>query len=125
MLITYESLLNNDIEAVRSEIDAGAEVNARTQDRNETALMVAACYNYVRMAELLIESGADVNLCDIDGITPLVFAAHNNSFEVARLLLENGVDVNTKEKNGATALMIAVSRNHSDIACLIREYGGE
>lgn len=42
------------------------------------------------LAKLLIAAGADTNLIDGDGDTPLIIAASSHDIVLAKLLLENG-----------------------------------
>src|SRR5262245_16757876 len=58
----------------------------------------------------LIRSGADVNVRDEDGATPLMHAALLAGPGVVRQLLDAGAAVNTANRFGATALMWAVSQ---------------
>jgi ankyrin repeat protein len=59
------------------------------------------------VVEFLIEAGADVNLKNDQGETPL-FSACFNDMAVA-LLAQAGADLNTKDKAGQTALMHCVN----------------
>ena len=61
----------------------------------------------VKVAQLLIEKKADVNLSDKWGGTALKHAAQNNSTNVAELLLKQKADVNAQDKAGLTPLMFA------------------
>ena len=52
------------------------------------------------MLEWMIEQGADINLRDKQGITPLhIWYANEN---IALALIKNGADVNAQDKNGNT-----------------------
>ena len=53
----------------------------------------------------LLSQGADVNLKDSRGATPLMYAAASGSPEVMKLLIGAGADVNAKNSFGATALL--------------------
>ncbi|XP_069672147.1 ankyrin-1-like [Periplaneta americana] len=58
-------------------------------------------------AKLLLQKGADINVQDRDGLTPLHCTAFKGYFEMASLLLERGADPNLRDDNGRTALHIA------------------
>jgi ankyrin repeat protein len=58
---------------------------------------LAACY-------LLLEKGADVNLYDEEGNTPLHLAIEHGYPDIAELLLEKGADVQAKNPKGLTLL---------------------
>jgi ankyrin repeat protein len=65
------------------------------------------------MTKLLIENGAEVNIKNTDGETP-IHEAYN--MEIAELLINNGADVNVKDKYGRTPLHKAKSM---DVICLL------
>lgn len=117
-------------EAVRSAIEAGANVNARDDD-HETALMMAAEKNpNPEVTALLLRAGADVNARDEDGDTALIKAADSNSNpEVVALLLKAGADVTIRNEDGETALMEARERSFSEagtaIVKLLQEAGAK
>jgi ankyrin repeat protein len=72
-------------------------VDARDDD-GDTALHMAAVMNSVKVAQLLIERGADIEALGEGGITPLQRAAMNNypydrAVDVARLLVESGANL--------------------------------
>jgi ankyrin repeat protein len=74
-------------------LDAGAEVNARSQNEHygDTPLHAAAHGNQRAVAELLIARGADVNAVSCNGRTPLAETELHKATAVARLLRERGV----------------------------------
>jgi ankyrin repeat protein len=77
----------------------------------------------------LIENGADVNVADRDGNTPLNRAIEKSHIkemeEIAKALIENGADVNMANKNGYTPLHLAVRQNPTEIAPLLIEKGAD
>jgi ankyrin repeat protein len=57
-----------------------------------TPLHAAAWKDFLDVARLLIEKGAEVDARDEDGGTPLHTAAEEGSLDVARLLIEHGAN---------------------------------
>jgi ankyrin repeat protein len=74
---------------------------------------------------LLLEHGADINLQDETGLTPLQWASFNGALEVVRLLLEHGADVEATNKQGKTALQEAAQEGHDQVLKLLREHGAK
>jgi ankyrin repeat protein len=68
--------------------------------------------------------GADPNIADINGYTPLMVAP---DAEMARRLLDGGADVSARSQDGTTALMFAVSNDTKDTALvtLLLERGAD
>ena len=97
--------------------------DANTKDPlGRTPLHIAAEKGYGDVAMFLIENGADVNLTDANGNTPLIFIIHKiGNLEITKRLLEKGALVNVQNRTGETALMYAAWRGHSDIAQLLLE----
>ena len=57
----------------------------------DSALMDAAMFGYIQAANKAIASGADVNLKDENGFTPLHFSAWYGHKKVMELLITKGV----------------------------------
>ena len=119
-----------------------------------TALIKASHEGYFKIAELLVENGADVNMKNIHSETALASSLNKANLEIAKLLINNGADVNLKNvlikavlagncdmvklmiqsgadlnsKNGLsgeTALTEAVTKDNLDIAKLLVESGAD
>lgn len=50
--------------------------------------------------EILLKAGADPNIRDLDGQTPLHWAAEEGSIDTVELLLKRGAERNFKSKKG-------------------------
>jgi ankyrin repeat protein len=72
-----------------------------------------------------INTQAEVNAKDTDGMTALMWASGNGHDEVAKALIAAGADVNAKTKNGVTALMVASKKGHVEIVKLLRAAGAK
>jgi ankyrin repeat protein len=82
-----------DVERVRELIAQGHDVNA-FDEIGHTPLHYAASGEYLGVAALLLQSGADVNAHDesLIGNTPLGEIAGNCSLKMAKLLVNAGAD---------------------------------
>lgn len=74
---------------------------------NTTPLMWAARFGHIKIANLLIENGADVNAKTTNNWTALMLATIDSYTDIVELLIKNGADVNITNKNNRTALKIA------------------
>ena len=101
----------------------GADVNAKASPSGRTALHSTGFENFLDVAKLLIDRGADVNAADSDDETPLSNAARANSLDVAKLLIDRGADVNAADSDGETPLHGAARANSLDVAKLLIDRG--
>jgi ankyrin repeat protein len=114
-------------------IAKGADVNARSTVRDYqrhvtaegrpksldsgglTPLLYAARENCLACAEVLLKSGADIDLPDPDGVSPLLVAIMNANWDLAQRLIAGGADVNQWDIYGEAPLFTAVNlRNRID-----------
>ncbi len=87
------------------------------------ALIVAAHNGAKDIVELLLSSGASVDVLDGKDQTPLHIASINGHKDVVELLIANGAQIDAKAKDGSTPLYMAASFKHQDIAQLLLDYG--
>jgi ankyrin repeat protein len=76
-----------------------------------TALLYAARQGCAACVEALVAGGADINLSDPNGVTPLLLALLNRNFDTALRLVELGADVNRWDWWGRSPLFVAVELN--------------
>ena len=117
-----ESAAAQDEEAVRSLVDRGADVDAPWAD-GSTALLWAAHWNDLDMADLLLGAGADVNAADDHGVTPLDRAAENTSLAMVEKLLAADADVNAARASGLTPLMVAARTGSLPVVNVLLAHG--
>jgi ankyrin repeat protein len=105
----YELLRVDRSESItkyKSALHAGLEL------ANRTLLFYAAarCTDLAAFKQFLAQTH-DININDIDGITPLMAAALcNRNPEIIEILVEAGADAKAIDNDGRTALMYAVMR---------------
>jgi hypothetical protein len=73
----------------------------------------------------LVSGGADVNVKNRMGMTPLVVAAMNSRTAVCEFLVANGADLNAKDGRSQTALYFAVDRGNKDLVELLVKKGAD
>ena len=78
----------------------------------------------VEIVRQLVEAGADVNVRQRHGWTPLHGAAHEGDVELVAYFLDHGADAAATEDKGRTALDMARERGHERVAELLRARGG-
>ena len=99
-----------DIESVQSLLRRGSSINERPEsDFGYTPLMMAIHQHETNMIRYLVESGADVNLPNRRGQTPLMEAigCGDEWVETVKYLIALGADLRARDDSGATALAIA------------------
>jgi len=64
-----------------------------------TPLAAATSYNHIELVEFLISQGADVNIRDNEGDTPLYVA---ENIHIAQKLLDHGADPFVRNSEGKT-----------------------
>jgi ankyrin repeat protein len=74
-----------------------------------TPLLYAARENCMACVEVLLESRADINLPDPDGVSPLLVAIMNANWDLARRLITAGADVNQWDIFGESPLFTAIN----------------
>jgi ankyrin repeat protein/CHAT domain-containing protein len=83
------------------------------------ALLAAARHGYaVKSIKRLLEQGANPNVRDKEGNTPLLFAVERDA-EATKLLLAAGADPNVKTARGETILLLAVSKPENAVNGLL------
>ena len=130
----HRAVENGNIKAVKQYLAAGVDVNIEDDsDRYKfTPLLIAAQYNQMEIAKLLIDKGANVNVKDADGDTPLKSAAYAGHKEIVELLIAYGADVNLKHSlpsdrtlEADTPLHEATGENHKEIVELLIANGAD
>jgi ankyrin repeat protein len=84
-----------------------------------TALLLAVENWFPRIAEYLLQRGADANVADYHGLGVLHWAARNGGGELARLALAKGAEINATDRWGRTALALAVEEREHVVSKLM------
>jgi ankyrin repeat protein len=128
----HDAAWRNDTARLRALLRAGADPDAQESGELNTALHLVAWgtrmtardppyWALTQVARLLLEAGANPNLRDFTGITPLHVAATIYQPALMPLLVSHGADVNARIDgdyyrgsigDGATPLLFAFAQTH-------------
>ena len=113
---------NNHLNIVEMLLKGGANIEERDKD-DDTALRYAMAngHDHPRIAQVLLEKGADPNVIGSDSWSCLLIASCDNFPVIVDLLLKHGADpyVATKGGKGKTCLMLASQDGHMEVLNLL------
>lgn len=109
-----------DVEAVKSFLAKGVDVNAKLNNYGGTALAFACDRGHTEVVKLLIEKGANVNARDtFYQATPITWAAQRGHTEIVKTLLDKGAQASKDQ-----LLMMGLYGHHTEMMKMLLERGG-
>ena len=130
-----KAIENGELDEVSSLLEGFNELNETfskpdSEDvENWTYLLHACKFGNSGLVELLLKSGADLDVTDSDGKPPLYWASCNGDNDettrICTLLIEKGVDINQQATTGRTALMWAALKGNSGLVELLLKSGAD
>jgi len=122
--------MDNKVDAMKYLIEHGAEINPKQITDNKgvcntsysTPLHVSAFRSYDG-TKLLIEKGANVNIRNNEGQTPLHNAIWGDSLNIVNYLLDNGANPNLANNEGSTALHLEAGNGNINIVQALLKKG--
>jgi len=116
----YYAALHNNEEITDLLLDKGTDIDAKHYDYT---LLYYAIFHVGDQAKdaikLLIKKGANVNVKDRGGFTPLIYAIWLNYRDVVELLINSGADVNAEDSEGFTPYYWATMQGRKDFVELL------
>ena len=88
-----------------------AQVHARTTEEGsgDQPLHLAAWQGKKKIAEALLDAGADINATGDGGRTPLFYAVEKNHPTLIKMLIDRGANVNVNNEARCSPLYIAAA----------------
>ena len=116
----------NEVDVVELILETG-HVKVSDLDRPEWYTLERVCWRgQTELARLLLKHGADANVRNVEGFTPLLSASMNGHVEVMRVLLQHDVvDVNVTDDHGWTVLHHCASVGDAEAVGLLIENGAD
>lgn len=124
---------NGDVKGVQNLLKKGIDIDSkfegffrggRKENANDASnkgwsmLMVAAFYNQVNIAELLVQNNANIDLQNKAGHTAIFLACANRNEEMAKFLLENNANatIDSRDIDGTSTLQWVLAYEWNDVA---------
>uniref|UniRef100_A0A669DRG7 Euchromatic histone-lysine N-methyltransferase 1b n=1 Tax=Oreochromis niloticus TaxID=8128 RepID=A0A669DRG7_ORENI len=112
----YLSAKQGELKKVLLMLVDGIDPNFKMESQNKrTPLHAAAEGGYKDICHMLVQAGANLDMCDEDQRTPLMEACENNHMEVVLYLLRAGASAMHKDVEGFTCLHLAAKSGHYKI----------
>ncbi|MDH5681199.1 MAG: ankyrin repeat domain-containing protein [Spirochaetota bacterium] len=115
--LLFEAIINGEIKKVKKALKLKASAQSRLH--GSSPLHVAAYYGRLKIAELLLNEGADINDRDLGKVNPdwrpIHYAIINKKNKMAIYLMKKGAELNVKTKDGGTPLHFASSTELTDV----------
>lgn len=92
----FSHIKNNNFDDVRFMLQINPKLVYEFDARFQTGLHWAAKRGYCKILRLLLQYGANINLKDVSGRTPLYIACKYNQTDVVRILLANKANTFSK-----------------------------
>lgn len=122
-----KAVRDRDVSKAKGLIDKPGStiINSRDITSGETALMIAIKRRDAPWLAFLLQNGADPNMKDKDGNTPLMVASMNAFSDGVRLMLAGKAQVDASNGRGETALIKAVQMKDAASVQLLLNAGAD
>lgn len=104
----HDAVLEGDINRVKSLLKADGVIEQRDENGDTPFLVCCSFTSDLKIMQLLIEKGADINACNTKGESSLFIVLKNKNLQMIDLLLENNAEVNNVSEDGTSPLFWAV-----------------
>jgi ankyrin repeat protein len=123
--VASRSTSGSVVNSVKRLIELGSDINSVSKDGNTPLWHAAYCQN-TELIEYLLLAGAQVDISDNSGRTPLKASLHRKGgLTSARILIEYGADINTSDNRGLRPIHIATAQGDEELVRLLLAHGAD
>jgi ankyrin repeat protein len=130
------AVIGGHVDVVRVLLASGANPNLRREPDNnmynEWSALLDACHagHSAEIVTLLLQAGADIEVRDQSGYSPLMWAAdmamvNGEREEIVQRLIAAGADVNSRRLDGESVLSVALNAGNMDVVALLMAAGAQ
>jgi ankyrin repeat protein len=129
MNLLHQAAYSGDLAAAIQSIREGVDVNSQDEMRwsplHWVVDMGMVAGERAEIVDALITAGADLNLQDWDGMTPLMIACRAGNGDLVRQLVEARANLEIRDKRGRTALLAAADYGLPATVSFLLERGAD
>lgn len=118
MVKWFEAVKQNDTVSLKKLLDLNIPLDSRDA-QGRTALLIATHNNAIQAANLLINSGSDVNAKDNLQDSPYLYAGAEGKLEILKMTIAAGADLKSTNRYGGTALTPAAHHGHVEVVSFL------
>lgn len=121
----HEAARAGDLPRVETLLAADPSLASLADERDSRPVHFAADGGHVPVLEVLVASGADLTVIDLDGDTPLHWAAYAGQIDAMGWLLAQGADLEARNHHEATPLLYTAKRRQHAAAEFLLDAGAD
>lgn len=103
----HKIIPDNNIESVRTLITLSIDVNA-IDNKERTPLLIASQYGYIDAIDALINAGANADIRNKKGHSPIYEAIKSNKYNAFSILKKHTSNINQIDSNGNSLITLAI-----------------
>ena len=112
----HKAARDGNLKNIQKLIEKGVDINERTTSGNSTALHFAVNNDRTEIVKELLNNGADPNIKDIRGRTPIF----SSNYDIMKILLDRGSELDVKDILGYNLLLRIIDSNRSEKVEMIK-----
>ena len=118
LFFAYQGLISE----VQDSLEAGFPVNQELTTEGWTLLHLAAQAGNVKLIELLVRAGAQVDIQEREYLwTPLMIAVMNGQMEAVYILVQRGASLGARDRDGETPRTLADKYGQRKISSVLND----